>query len=195
MSVCSASRLSFLRMDFKLRRISWGFLISTPLRTDSIVVGREHRKSQTTVYENAECCSMRGFWLQGGAAMSCGINALWRTWSFLASPNTDSFPPRAEFRVVPKDVLTTFVEDRLNTFLAATRLKWKSESADQFRVAEEVVQRESIFTSTYQTKCNGTGKRQHTHKTCPSVWNTGASAGLKHQSSVISLTTWSARYQ
>ena len=96
----------------------------------------------------------------------------------LASPNADSFPPHAEFEVVPKDVLTNFVEDRANTFLAATRLKSKLDSADRFRVAEEVVQRASIFTSTYQIKYNDTGKRRHTHKSCPSVWDTRASAGL-----------------
>ena len=96
----------------------------------------------------------------------------------LASPNADSFPPHAEFEVVPKDVLTNFVEDRANTFLAATRLKSKLESADRSRVAEEVLQRASIFSSTCQTKCNDTGRRRHTHKTCPLVWDTGASAGL-----------------
>jgi len=96
---------------------------------------------------------------------------------FLAAPNTDSFLPHAEFGVVPKDVLIK-VEDRASTFLAAARLKSKLESADRSRVAEEVVQRANIFTSTYQTKCKDTGKRCHTFKTCPLVWDTGASAGL-----------------
>ena len=97
---------------------------------------------------------------------------------FFALPNTDSFPPHAEFGVVPEDVLTKFVEDRAGTFLAATRLETKLESADQSRVAEEVVQRASIFSSTCQTKCNDTGRRRHTHKTCPLVWDTRALAGL-----------------
>ena len=113
---------------------------------------------------------------------------------FLAAPNTDSFLPHAEFGVVPEDVLTKFVEDRASTFLAAARLKSKLESADRSRVAEEVVQRANIFTSTYQTKCKDTGKRRHTFKTCPLVWDTGASAGLTPFRCNLS-TTWSARYQ
>ena len=75
-------------------------------------------------------------------------------------------------------MLTKFVEDRADTFLAANRLKSKLESADRSRVAEEVVQRASIFSSTYQTKYNDTGRRRHTHKTCPLVWDAGASAGM-----------------
>ena len=78
---------------------------------------------------------------------------------FLKTPNTDSFLPHAEFGVVPKDVLTKFVKDRASTFLAAARLKSKLESGDWSRVVEEVVQRVSIFTSTYQTKCDDNGKR------------------------------------
>ena len=54
--------------------------------------------------------------------LSCGINTLWRAWSFWRHP-TDSFLLHAEFGVVPEDVLTKFVEDRANTFLAAARLK------------------------------------------------------------------------
>ena len=57
---------------------------------------------------------------------------------------------------MPEHVSTKFVKDRVNTFLAAARLKSKLESADRSRVAEEVVQRASIFTSTYQTKCSNT---------------------------------------
>ena len=88
---------------------------------------------------------------------------------FLATPNTDNFLPYAEFGVVPEDVLTKFIEDRASTFLVTARLKSKLESADLSRVAEEVVHRASIFTSTYKTKCNDTGKRRHTHKSCPLV--------------------------
>ena len=59
------------------------------------------------------------------------------------------------------------------------RCSWV-ESADWSRVhsTEDVVQRASILTGTYQTKYNNTGRRGHTHKTCLLVWDTEASAGL-----------------
>ena len=97
---------------------------------------------------------------------------------FLETSNTDSFLPHTKFGVVPDNVLTKFAEDRASTFLAAARLKSKLESVDRSRVAEEVIHRASIFTSTCKTKCNNTGKRRHIHKSCPIVWDTGASAGL-----------------
>jgi hypothetical protein len=75
-------------------------------------------------------------------------------------------------------VLTKFVEDRADTFLAATRLTSRLESADRATAAEEVVQRANVFSSTYQTKDVEGKKWRYTYKTCPLVWDTGASAGL-----------------
>ena len=71
---------------------------------------------------------------------------------FLAKPHMDSFLIHAEFGVVPEEVLTKFVEDRADTFLAATRLMSKLESVDRAKATEEVVQQANVFSSTYQTK-------------------------------------------
>ena len=109
--------------------------------------------------------------------LSCGINTLWRTWSFWHHPTLIVFHHMRNLELCRK-MLTKFVADRADNFLTATRLKSKLESADRSRVTEEVVQRASIFASTYQTKCNDTSKRQHTHKSCPSVWDPWATAGL-----------------
>ena len=97
---------------------------------------------------------------------------------FLAEPNMDSFLPHADFGVVPEEVLTKFVEDRADTFLAATRLMLKLKSADRATAAEKIMQRANIFSNTYQTKDVKGKKWRHTFKTCPLVWDTGASAGL-----------------
>ena len=64
---------------------------------------------------------------------------------FLAEPNMDSFLPHADFGVVPEEVLTKFVQDRADTFLAATRLTSRLESADRATAAEEVVQPANVF--------------------------------------------------
>ena len=97
---------------------------------------------------------------------------------FLAKPNIDSFLPHAEFGVVPEEVLSEFVENRAGTFFATEKLIGKLEAVDQARVAEEVVQRANAFSSTYQTKYVDGKKWRHTFKSCPVVWDTGASAGL-----------------
>ena len=58
---------------------------------------------------------------------------------FLAKPNMGSFLPHTDFGVVSEEVLTKFVEDRADTFLAATRSTLRLESADRATEAEEVV--------------------------------------------------------
>ena len=89
---------------------------------------------------------MRGFSPLEEVVHVGGISTLWRTWSFLSKPHTDSFLPHAEFGVVPEEVLAKFVEDRADTFLAATRLMSKLEYVDRAKATEEVVQVGGIST-------------------------------------------------
>ena len=64
--------------------------------------------------------------------------------TYLSTPST-KFVPHIEFGIVPEEVLNKFVEDRANTFLAASKLLSEFQSADRPTAAEEVVQRLNVF--------------------------------------------------
>ena len=57
----------------------------------------------------------------------------------LLTPLT-AFVPHVESGIVPEEVLNKFVENRANTFLAASKLLAEFQSADRSPAAEEVVQ-------------------------------------------------------
>ena len=66
--------------------------------------------------------------------------------AYLLTPST-TFVPHVESGIVPEEVLNKFVEDRANTFLAASKLLSEFQSADRSTAVEEVVQRLNAFRS------------------------------------------------
>lgn len=92
---------------------------------------------------------------------------------FLAS-NVAPFLPHTNHGVVPEEVLSEFCHDRGDMFLATIRL---SKNLDQVSLQEEAqttVGRLNLFaTPSFASSCG-----RKSAKTCPLVWDTGASFGL-----------------
>ena len=99
--------------------------------------------------------------------------------TYLSTPSTE-FVPHLESGIVPEEVLNKFVEDRANTFLAASKLLSDFQSADRTTAAEEVVQRLNVFRGrgTFGFEKDVKPKTHATFFECPLVWDTGASFGL-----------------
>ena len=95
---------------------------------------------------------------------------------FLGTAST-SFLPHASLGCVPEEVLDEFVCDRGRMFLAAPRLMERFNSLSLEEGAQKTVARLNLCQNIYSLDKNNPRKR-HTFKSCPLVWDTGASFGL-----------------
>ena len=89
--------------------------------------------------------------------------------------------PYSVFGVVPEEVIDSFIEEHDDTFLSATQLNNKMESADRTKSAEEVVQRMCTAQKSYgfeSLEISQAKREKACFLTCPLVWDTGASFGL-----------------
>lgn len=108
--------------------------------------------------------------------------ALWNSKRVVDSEFVDTektiFLPHANHGYVPEEALHEFCSTRGDTFLAATRLIKKFDQVSLEDQAQRTVQRYNVFQINNSAN-NGQGcKCRKTPKTCPLVWDTGASFGL-----------------
>ena len=89
------------------------------------------------------------------------------------SADSDSFAPFATYGLIPEEVLSKFCEERAHTFMSTTRLMKSFDNMSLLDGAKQTAKRLSLFRS----ESEATRKRS-TFKSCPLVWDTGASFGL-----------------
>ena len=89
------------------------------------------------------------------------------------SADSDSFAPFATYGLIPEEVLSKFCEERAHTFTSTTRLMKSFDNMSLLDGAKQTAKRLNLFRS----ESEATRKRS-TFKSCPLVWDTGASFGL-----------------
>ena len=90
--------------------------------------------------------------------------------------DSDSFLPFASYGLIPEEALNKFCADRADSFLTTTKLLHKFNNMSLFDGAKSTVQRANLFHSADNDIANRASNV--TFKTCPLVWDTGASFGL-----------------
>eukprot|EP00956_Cyclotella_meneghiniana_P015030 scaffold22790_cov42-Cyclotella_meneghiniana.AAC.2 len=90
--------------------------------------------------------------------------------------DSDSFLPFASYGLIPEEALNKFCADRADSFLTTTKLLHKFNNMSLFDGAKSTVQRANLFHSADNNVTNRASNI--TFKTCPLVWDTGASFGL-----------------
>ena len=90
--------------------------------------------------------------------------------------DSDPFLPFTTYGLIPEEVLDKFCADRAHTLLSTVRLIEKFNNMSMVDGANNAVKRANLFHSAESEV--GHRASQATFKTCPLVWDTGASFGL-----------------